>query len=99
MALLCLWNVCAKEGGAWRQFSRRKGKSRLPSVRNPWLFVGNLNESEEEDEEEDDEGDGDEEGGKEEEEEEDKETGSEREEEARLTAPEEPRMERKVPGS
>ncbi|KAB0405317.1 hypothetical protein E2I00_010020, partial [Balaenoptera physalus] len=58
---------------------------------------GNLNESEEEDEEEDDEGDGDKEGGKEEEEEEDKEAGSEREEEARLTAPEEPRMEQKKP--
>ncbi|XP_059976885.1 pescadillo homolog [Lagenorhynchus albirostris] len=58
---------------------------------------GNLNESEEEDEEEDDEGDGDEEGGKEEEEEEDKEAGSEREEEARLTAPEEPRLEGKKP--
>uniref|UniRef100_A0A8C9A6C5 Pescadillo homolog n=1 Tax=Prolemur simus TaxID=1328070 RepID=A0A8C9A6C5_PROSS len=58
---------------------------------------GNLNELEEEEEEdkEDNEGDGDE--GGENEEEEDVETGSEKEEEARLTALEEQRMEGKKP--
>ncbi|KAF6278289.1 pescadillo ribosomal biogenesis factor 1 [Rhinolophus ferrumequinum] len=57
---------------------------------------GNLNESEEEDEE-DNGGDSDEEGENEEEEEEDVEAGSEKEEEARLTALEEQRMEGKKP--
>lgn len=56
---------------------------------------GNLNESEEEDEEDD--GDSDERGENEEEEEEDVEAGSEKEEEARLTALEEQRMEGKKP--
>ncbi|XP_011817086.1 PREDICTED: pescadillo homolog isoform X2 [Colobus angolensis palliatus] len=56
---------------------------------------GNLNESEEEEEEDDDnEGDGDEEG---KEEKEDAETGSEKEEEARLAALEEQRLEGKKP--
>lgn len=59
---------------------------------------GNLNESEEEEEEDDDnEGDGDEEGKEEEEEEEDAEAGSEKEEDARLAALEEQRMEGKKP--
>lgn len=57
---------------------------------------GNLNESEEEDEEDND-GDSDEEGENEEEEEEDVEAGSDKEEEARLTALEEQRMEGKKP--
>lgn len=56
-----------------------------------WLFIGNLNESEEEEEEEDNDGD---EGENEEEEEDDVEAGSEKEEEARLTALEEQRMEK-----
>lgn len=59
-----------------------------------WLFIGDLNESEEEEEgEEDNDGD---EGENEEEEEDDVEAGSEKEEEARLTALEEQRMEEKV---
>lgn len=59
---------------------------------------GSMNESEEEDEEEDNEGDGDEGGeNEEEEEEEDVEAGSEKEEEAQLTALEEQRMEGKKP--
>ena len=58
-----------------------------------------MDESEEEDEEEADDGDGDEGGENEEEEEEDAEAGSEKEEEARLTALEEQRMEGKVLGS
>ncbi|XP_028384169.1 pescadillo homolog [Phyllostomus discolor] len=55
---------------------------------------GNLNDSEEEEEEEDNDSDGDEEG---ENEEEDLEAGSEKEEEAQLTALEERRMEGKKP--
>ncbi|KAM5312213.1 pescadillo homolog isoform 1-T1 [Glossophaga mutica] len=58
---------------------------------------GNLNESEEEEEEEDNDSDSDEEG--ENEEEEDLEAGSEKEEEAQLTALEEQRMEGKVWGT
>lgn len=57
---------------------------------------GNLNESEEEDEEEDNDSDGDKEG-ENEKEDEDVEAGSEKEEEARLTALEEQRMEGKKP--
>lgn len=57
---------------------------------------GNWNESEEEDEEEDNDSDGDKEG-EDEKEEEDVEAGSEKEEEARLTALEEQRMEGKKP--
>ncbi|XP_011371693.1 pescadillo homolog [Pteropus vampyrus] len=57
---------------------------------------GDLNESEEEEEGEED-NDGDEEGENEEEEEDDVEAGSEKEEEARLTALEEQRMEEKKP--
>lgn len=57
-----------------------------------------MNESEEEDEEDND-GDSDEEGENAEEEEEDVEAGSDKEEEARLTALEEQRMEGKVTGT
>lgn len=57
----------------------------------------NMDESEEEDEEEGNDGDGDEGGENEEEEEEDAEAGSEKEEEARLTALEEQRLEGKKP--
>ncbi|XP_045314284.1 pescadillo homolog isoform X2 [Leopardus geoffroyi] len=56
---------------------------------------GSMDESEEKDEEEDNDSDGDEGGENEEEEEEDVEAGSEKEEEARLTALEEERMEGK----
>ncbi|XP_042765457.1 pescadillo homolog isoform X1 [Panthera leo] len=58
---------------------------------------GSMDESEEKDEEEDNDSDGDEGGENEEEEEEDVEAGSEKEEEARLTALEEERMEGKKP--
>lgn len=67
------------------------------AFRSHWLFIGNLNESEEEEEEEDNDSDGDEEG--ENEEEEDLEAGSEKEEEAQLTALEEQRIEGKVWGA
>ncbi|XP_058546819.1 pescadillo homolog isoform X1 [Neofelis nebulosa] len=58
---------------------------------------GSMDESEEKDEEEDNDSDGDEGGENEEEEEEDVEAGSEKEEEARLTALEEERMDGKKP--
>ena len=96
-ALHRLWNVfVAEECGAWPQFSPCKEKSRL---RSRWLFTGSMDESEEKDEEEDNDSDGDEGGENEEEEEEDVEAVSEKEEEARLTALEEERMEGKVLGS
>lgn len=76
-------------------------RQQVPTAfRGHWLSLGNLNESEEEEEEDDDnEGDGDEEGKEEEEEEEDAEAGSEKEEDARLAALEEQRMEGKVGGA